>query len=249
MLAKLTLKLVNNTGTASVNMSSVFQGILMEHLTAEVCEEMHLHQVHPYSQYIVADEKHIYWTISTVTYETYEDIICPLMEEEVKSFYCRNKDVVLPIVDKQLEAFPEEDFVAVNLYNDYSKTFDVEFITPVAFKSEGKYMNYPTVKWIFQSLINKYNARSEEEDLQEDKILKMIEDNVSIIGYKLRSTVFRLERTKVPAFIGNIRLKADCDQDNVNLINYILKFGEYSGVGIKCSIGMGAMRVSNTLII
>ena len=249
MLAKLTLKLVNNTGTVSVNMSSVFQGILMDFLTAEVCDEMHLHQVHPYSQNIVANEKHIYWTISTVTYEAYENVICPLLKDDVKSFYCRNKGVELLVVDKQLEAYQEEDFVAANLYNDYYKIFDVEFITPVAFKSEGKYMNYPTVKWIFQSLINKYNARSDEEDLQEDKILQMIEDSVSIIGYKLRSTVFRLERTKVPAFIGNVKLKADCSQDNINLINYLLKFGEYSGVGIKCSIGMGAIRVSNTLVV
>lgn len=89
----------------------------------------------------------------------------------------------------------------------------------------------------------KYDSCSDDVDIFSDDVMEHFEKNIQIIRYKLRSYDFHLEGTKVPAFLGEITLKINGPQTLVNLADYLLKFGEYSGVGIKCSIGMGGMRV------
>ena len=59
----------------------------------------------------------------------------------------------------------------------------------------------------------------------------------------LMSTYFHMEGVKIKSFKGKITLKIHGPKQFVNLINLLLRFGEYSGVGIKASIGMGAINV------
>ena len=38
-------------------------------------------------------------------------------------------------------------------------------------------------------------------------------------------------------------IRINADEDIEQLAKYLLKIGEFSGIGIKCSIGMGAVRI------
>ena len=72
-------------------------------------------------------------------------------------------------------------------------------------------------------------------------ILETFEKHVEISMYKLRSTSFHLDGTKVPAFIGDVTIVVKGPVQLVNLANMLLTFGTYSGVGIKTGIGMGGI--------
>ena len=52
-----------------------------------------------------------------------------------------------------------------------------------------------------------------------------------------------MEGIRIPAFLGTVTLKIDGPQQMVNLIHLLLRFGEFSGVGIKCAMGMGAIEL------
>ena len=246
MLAKILLRLKNTTDKKiTTNMSSVFQGILMEFLKTEFATKLHIQQRQPYSQYIRYENDIIYWTISTVTKEAYEEIILPLCDSNLTQLYSKYHDMTLKIEDKQVEMISEQEFLKQEYFRDFSRTFEITFLTPTSFKSNGQYMNYPTIRWLFQSLMNKYDSKAGSDQIFDEDVLRIIEEEVSVTQYKLKSTLFHLEGTKVPSFVGNIKLYAKSNQSIVNLIHYLLKYGEYSGVGIKTAIGMGAICVKS----
>lgn len=52
-----------------------------------------------------------------------------------------------------------------------------------------------------------------------------------------------MEGITIPSFIGSVKLKCTGNRKFRSLVNMLLKFGEYSGAGIKNSMGMGAIKV------
>ena len=67
-------------------------------------------------------------------------------------------------------------------------------------------------------------------------------NHTSIQQYQLRSTAFSLEGVKIPAYLGTIALRVRGTNTMADFANLLLQFGEYSGVGIKTSLGMGAYK-------
>lgn len=80
--------------------SSIFQAILMEQIDKEYASELHLSQLHPYSQCIISQKDKITWRINTLNEEAYNHIIVPLMSTEFSSFVVERDDVKFKIVDK-----------------------------------------------------------------------------------------------------------------------------------------------------
>ena len=223
MLAKLILKLENKTDKRITNnMSSVFQGILMEFLDENTGMWLHIQKRHPYSQFIKYDKNNIEWTIMVVTQEAYQKILLPVLSAPISELYSKHHEITFNIKNRQLVTISQQEFLEKNYFRNYTRTFTLEFLTPTSFKSNGQYMNYPTVRWIFQSLMNKHDNEDGEIQIFDADILALIEEQVSIIQYKLKSTFFYLEGTKIPAFIGSVKLYAKCNHSIVNFINYLL---------------------------
>ena len=128
-------------------------------------------------------------------------------------------------------------------FGECSRYLTLSFDTPTAFKKQGRYQFYPTVFHIFQSLIMKYDAVVNDNRIYSEEIMDQIEEFVEVKNYSLNSTAFSLEGTKIPSFRGTLQLKIKGPQMFCNLIHLLAKFGEYSGVGIKTAMGMGAMHI------
>ena len=58
---------------------------------------------------------------------------------------------------------------------------------------------------------------------------------------EIRATI--LKNIGIPAFKGEIRLEAKLSVPLMELFKLLMVFSEYSGVGIKTSLGMGAVKV------
>lgn len=248
MLNQLTILLEKQSEKRiSINMLSAFHGVLMELLEKDTVAWLHKGQMNPYAQYIQYnnDIGKIQWIISTTTEEAYKKIICPLMESSEAGIYLAYHDLHLKILEKNISSVGKDIFLQDQYFGNYDRYFKVQFITPVSFKSKGKYMNYPTLHWIFQSLMKKHDFVNDDNKIYDEEVLGSLEQNCVISNYKLRSTYFYLEGVKISSFLGNITICVKGNQSIVNLVNYLLAFGEYTGVGIKTSMGMGAMKVEH----
>ena len=58
----------------------------------------------------------------------------------------------------------------------------------------------------------------------------------------MSSAYFRLKGAAIPAFRGKLYLSTKLSQPMYTLLQTLLQFSEYSGIGIKTALGMGGVR-------
>lgn len=243
LIATLTMKLEESEETKiNFNKASLFHGAIMENVSCEFAEQMHISAIRPFSQSLNKDKTGTwFWKVNTLNKISYENIITKLLLKE--SIILTYNNLEIKIKNKELKQTSFEELFEKNyLTEKNSRYIAVEFVTPTAFKSGGKYINYPTTKLLFTSLINKYDSVSETTSVYDEQLIQELMNCTEIIKYNLKSINFQLEGVKIPAFIGKIELKVNGNNNIVGLANMLFDFAQYSGVGIKNALGMGSVN-------
>lgn len=225
------------------SIGSLMQGVLMQRIDPAYGEILHRSELKPYSQYISFGESGITWTVQTLTEEAEKQIIDPLLTSDFSSVYLEHKDLELPILSKTVTHLTEEELMKQTFFAECPRRIRVRFVTPCSFKSQGMYQIFPSIRLIFQSLVNKYDAMSEQNTVFYPELLEDLEQNTIITEYNLRSRRFGIEGISIPSYQGHITLKMSGPQQMVNLMHMLLHFGTYSGVGIKTAMGMGGFQI------
>ena len=101
----------------------------------------------------------------------------------------------------------------------------------------------PDIRLLFGSLMRKYSASSKTVEMIDEETLDYIVSHTSISDFRIRSTRFPLEGIKIPSFMGEITLHFTGTDTMARYAKMLLEFGEFSGVGIKAGMGMGAIRI------
>ncbi|MBC8571880.1 CRISPR-associated endoribonuclease Cas6 [Jingyaoa shaoxingensis] len=239
MYAELKMELDNET--LDYKQSSNLQGVIMEHIEEEYAEILHQSNLKPYSQCVVKQDDKRIWYIRTVTQEAYKKMIIPL--SQLNEFEIKNGQIHVNIVRRNFETRAENELLKEFYEIPANRFLNLTFQTPTAFKSNGKYVFYPDIRMIYQSLMMKYTASSEEMDMIDEDTLEQLTQNSEIVRYHLRSMSFPLEGVNIPGFVGSIRLKIKGTGTMARYARMLMKYGQYSGVGIKTAMGMGAIRL------
>jgi CRISPR-associated endoribonuclease cas6 len=245
MPGRLVIELENNKEIPfNYSLSTAFQGYLMELIDEKFAEKMHSSGYHPYSQFVTVSDGKIKWTVNVLDKEAEMYIVNRLLEDDIKSVHINKLDDDLCIVNKDYSVTTYEDLFKECYFKNDSRYVEVRFLTPTAFKQNNRYQFFPNIKLIFQSLMMKYDASSSENVIFDEELLKHFEENLEIVSYNLRSTSFFVNTNKMPAFTGRLVFKANGPMQMANLAYLLLRFGAYSGVGIKSGMGMGGIEVN-----
>lgn len=243
MLAELTLRLRSEQELGFWN-SSLFQGVLMEHVNPEYADKLHVTGLHPYSQFVYADkDKGVIWKIRTLDDEAYKGIIEPWLSPDIKTFKLEKKDISIDITERTLTTRDNDDLLKEFYSDKTDRRIRVSFESPTAFKSNDRYVFMPDISLIFGSLMRKYSASSHDMEMTDQDTLEYLVDHTHISSYKIRSTTFPLEGIKIPSFIGEVTFSFSGTDTMARYARLLLEFGEFSGVGIKSGIGMGAIKI------
>ncbi len=229
----------------NTNMASLFHGYIMENVDRSFAEEMHMSEIRPFSQSLIRTrDGKWFWRVNTLTDRAYEEIINMLISK--KSIYIKHKDLTLDILNYELKKTDFNKLFEDNYINSNSKRYiEIEFVTPTAFKSNSKYINYPDLGLFFKSIISKYDKNSKSTKIYDDELIEQLSVGTEIVKYNLRSTHFSVEGVRIPSFVGKITIKVKGNSTTVNLVNMLAEFAEYSGVGIKNALGMGGLIKRN----
>lgn len=248
-ISELTLTLGVPAGTRiSLAQASSFgpllQGALMEHVDHAYAAWLHVQPFNPYSQYCVTGKRDgtLAWHITALNDEALRQILVPLQTLDSITLHKVNMTFTVQVhslTTTTLKSITDE--ISSNTAS-YAK---VEFVTPTAFKSAGRYVIVPNVRLIFQNLLMQYGQMYETSDEADQDTVDYIDKNVWIRSYHLHSQ--RMEHVNpqgraVSGFVGDLSLSIKGPQPLVGLVHMLLRFGEYAGVGIKTSMGMGGMR-------
>lgn len=231
------------------NYGSLLHGALMQQVEPHYAEFLHTNNLKPYSQYVYYDKEaqSFIWEISTINKDAKQNLLDKLTVNLNGKVHIEHKNLDLVITKKVInESISYNDLSREYfLEKDYKRIVNINFNTPASFKSFGKYVIFPDISLIYNNLLNKWNAYASEVSLKDENILEHLTQHTEMIGYNLRSTKFYLDNTKINCFKGEICLKVNGPESLVRIANLLFAFGEYSGVGVKCALGMGGIKVNN----
>ena len=243
ILSELKLRLSDQENKRfDVNISSLFHGFIFELLQEKEGDLLHRDGLKPYRQSIRFLPGEIEWTITTLDESAFEMLIKPLMKTE--EITLKHKGVTLSVKDKVLTTLSYEQLIEETYFKEVSPFIHVHFNTPTAFKTQGQYQNYPDLRLIYQSAMKKFDTVVTSMKLFDEEVLDHLVSHSKIIGYNLKSTFFYVEKVKIPSYVGCINIKIEGPQALAQLARLLLRFGEYSGIGIKCTLGMGSVSVN-----
>lgn len=245
LLAKLTMELnVPQELGFNVNKSSLFHGVLMEKVDEEYAKRLHENRMNPFSIYLERKSEGHFFTIATYSKEAYTEIIERFMSSEFNSFKLKhNEGALIKIKNKVLTTKNKSELMDEFYDKEADRYFNICFKTPTAFKMHGQYIFYPDIELIYRNIMNKYNTSTEGVDVYDDETLEYLLKGSRITRYNLKSVLFHMEGVRIPAFVGNITIKIDGTATMRNFARMLFRYSEYSGIGIKCSLGMGAVEL------
>ncbi len=240
VFARLELK-IKSDKEIKYQMASLFHGVLMEHIDTQYAEFLHKSEIHPYTSHLEQQNSEWMWIVTTLNDEAYKFII----EEsllKLETFTIENKGIQVKIIDKKLTQKDNDELVRGFYQGEYPKYIEIQALTPMSFKQKGRYNFFPDIRLIYQSIMNKFDRISDDQMFDED-ILEYLIEHTFISSYNIKSMNFYIEGVKIPGWTGKIKLKLNGSQTMINFGNILFGFGEYSGIGIKTSIGMGAIKI------
>lgn len=212
----------------------------MEVVDSEYADYLHQCKINPFSISMIPEKENSKLIINTLNKEAYENIILPinLMEE----FYLKHKNMTVKIKEKKLTTVSYDKFIKKHYVA--RKEFNINILTPLAFKQNNEYKIIPDFKLFFRSIMLKFDEFSENYKLYDPDTIDYINDNIKLVKYNLKTAVFFLHKNNIPGFLGSIKFYFDKNELISKLVNLLLSYSQYTGVGIKTSLGMGTISYS-----
>jgi CRISPR-associated endoribonuclease Cas6 len=225
----------------NMNWGSILHGVLIDSLSEKLKEEFHTENVRPFSQYVVpAQNQSFTWHIGIVG--TLAQEIAQILDK-AQELRIEHKNLTVKISDRITESITEKDLCEKYLASkSTTNRWEIQFLTPCTHKSQGKYVLYPQVDLIFQSLMNHYAPFAETITVDDIEVLKHITENSMITNYFLRSHRFFVEDNKILGYTGKIQITSFGPEPLLRYISLLLSLAEYTGIGIKTALGMGGCR-------
>lgn len=247
----LTLAMPDELGVSRPQVYSVgpyLQGALMEHLSSSYVSYLHQQAFNPYSMHCWADSdaETLVWRINALTDEAIEQIIEPM--QKLDSLYLKRFDKTLAVAEKVQEILPFKLLTGL-IHEPGPSRVKVQFLSPTAFKSAGEYVFMPTVRLVFQNLFMRYEQIYEGDKEVDPDTIDYLDRNIKLVSYSLHSHYFShvmRGNRKVPACMGSVDFSIGGPKPLGGLARMLLKFGNYAGIGIKTSMGMGGARCTWT---
>lgn len=228
------------------SMGSIFHGVLMELLGSEISEQLHVISLRPYSQCVYYNKVQgtPLWRFGIIHDGLYERIMEGLEKNKKLHLKHKNCDFSLGEVkilqESSFEKIMDEAFAGEIEGN----RIDIQTLTTTAFKSEGGVVNFPNTAMLYNSLLNKWNGFSAEIKLEEHELHRTLGERTKIIAYNLRTQGFSLEGRAIYGFYGTFRMSIHGNEMTRRIINSLLQFAPYTGIGMKTALGMGAVNIS-----
>lgn len=228
-------------------MGPYLQGFLMEAIDKGYAGSLHALPFNPYSQYCRREVASgaLEWRVNALTDEAAQQIIDPL--RTLDQVEVRRHGIKLAVLRQTMETVSLKsltDIIREKTDEERRPKAYMRFMTPTAFKCQGRYVFMPTVRLVLQNIFMHYSQVYEGNCEIDTETLSYIDQHVHMTSYNLRSCYFANvadERRKIPSFIGTMSLRITGPSTLVGLVRMLLRFAEFSGVGIKTSMGMGGV--------
>ena len=120
---------------------------------------------------------------------------------------------------------------------------ELRFLTPTAFRQDGRYAIWPQERLLLQSLTLRWNELFPEFSLRDEDALEALRRGLFITDYRLATTRYPLKNVRIPGFYGSVWVESRLPAPLEEIWRLLLCFLPYAGVGVKTTLGMGGCRL------
>lgn len=242
MIRKYRIPLKAENGRLRPEHAYALYGELMSRIDGGVADELHTDGFTPISQHLESGINGAEWIVSTFDDDVSEAFLDAI--NDVREITLHDSGIKLSVSEAVIESGTDfRKLLSESADEPRPAWRRIEFTSPTGFKSEEQHVLFPTSDLILKSLILKWNAACPDFLLEDEELMKMLLSGVSISGYRLASYDYRMKNQHIRSFTGSVTLRAKLSAPLEKLYEMLLRFGGYSGVGIKTALGMGGMKV------
>ena len=228
----------------NINNGSLFHGFLMENLSPNLTDYLHSQSLRPFSQFLSYSKGDNKWVWNIATLDKEVDIEIEKLFSNTNTIKIKKKDMVLKI--DYIKSYPSLTYkdLTKDVYSEGgSRNINVSFLTPCSFKISGNNVILPQVSYLYQNILNKWNAFAKEVSIDDRDAIQHINNYTYISDFNIRASNYSLESATKKGFIGKIQFRVRGPEPLVNLCNLMFRFSEYSGIGSSTALGMGGVRI------
>lgn len=248
MIRSLEIRLAAPTGAKLTQSAcSLLHGVLMEHIDSTYAELLHQQSLRPYSQYLYFDKERagVYWRLTSLNKQADDELLGAAFSLPA-TVYLKKKQMEVQLVSK--EYLPETSYAAIAekcfAQPLAGKYLSCNFLTSCSFKSEGQYVIFPQPQFLLGSLIKRWNSFADKERLDALGLAQDLAQETFVADYKLSLRSFSVDSARIPAFRGLYVLGMKNNVMCNRIIAMLGEYANYSGIGIKTALGMGAVKTS-----
>lgn len=209
---------------------------LLEQAPRQFAQQVHSGAVTPVSQYVSGD----IWRVSLFGRAAIE-ALSPVLEELDSLRLHGHRQVKLS--EPRVTRIGSVEQLLEGPWIDRGT---MRLLTPTAFKSGGVYQLLPTQRLVVQSLILKWNGCFGDICPIEDTGggMEALARGLCYRGLHLDSDTYHMKNTGIPGTVGTISIDSRLEGFQRQMLNALLTFGTFSGLGIKTALGMGGMSIT-----
>lgn len=214
---------------------------LLERAQSDFCDRLHNGKITPVSQFLSAKDGKLLWTVNLLGEESEDALFFAL--ETLEYLTLHRDGATVQVLSREVRRIADVDelFAQSSLL---SGTHRLELCTPLAFKQNGNYTALPTARLLVQNLLRKWNGcildcPIEDEDGQG---LESLARGLSFSEFSLHSEKYPFKSTEITGCTGTLTIQNKLRGFQRELADALLCFADFSGIGIKTSLGMGGVR-------
>lgn len=220
-----------------------FQGWLMDNIEPDLASKWHRNGLKPYSIYVSEGNNEVHFEINLFNSESIVPIEKILLNEELNELKFNSSFQEKYIIDdKELISIRKKDLSDIFYRSESNNEFTIKFLSATSFKSNGEYLMFPDINLILKSLMRRYNYVFENSNEIDWDLFNELVSKTKIVSYRTFSSYHPIHKVYIPGFKGDIKIRCNGNQTIVNYLAMLIKFSNYSGIGIKNTMGMGSVR-------
>jgi len=229
---------------------ALMHGVLMQALAAQEHELHKGSMLRPYSQNIIWQEPGSYvWTINLLE-EDRTQAIRKFLDSRPGNLHVEHYELDLEIKSIELKTCSSYSALFAEALEDLPPKYaNFEFLTPLVFKKAGSKSPwpYPEARSIISSVLQKWNQFSDSARFDDPQILENAAMHISAHSFRIQSQRVEMDGGRFAGTIGSASFHIEKDELR-QLMNLAGRFAEFSGIGAKTAMGLGAVRYQPELV-
>lgn len=219
----------------------LLHGVIMESIDTEYAEFLHNQSFNPYSQYVTRGNQSLIWSLRALTNTAAQQVLEPI--GQLQKFKLKKLGLTAHVQSQVKKTIALSELTNL-IHGSKQDRFKLTFLTPTSFKSKGVYQMLPSLHLIYQNLIQHYSHVYDGEKEADPETVDYLASSTKILSYALSSKNYLVGAQKIPGFLGSMTIEVKGSQPLIGFAHMLFRFAEFSGVGIKTSLGMGGIKLA-----